>query len=145
MYHTHRLTSLVLIVIPEYLMMMICMSTKTFYLHSYINESGYSEYTAGRGLSPTDMICTVYGYRYHTMSISVHLDFSHLNPELSAVCSNIPSFSSGQRQVSYTRVEGGGTCTQLTNVDKNHTCLCWSHDTIVTCHVFGEEEKRLGV
>lgn len=34
---------------------------------SYINvcaESGYSERTAGRGLSPTDMICTVYGYIY---------------------------------------------------------------------------------
>lgn len=80
------------------------------------------ECTACQGLSPTDMICTVYCYRYHAMCISVHLDFSHLNSELTAVCTNIP-----------------------TNVDKSLTCLCWSHETIVTCHVFGEEEKRLGV
>lgn len=80
------------------------------------------ERAACQGLSPTDTICTVYCYRYHAMCISVHLDFSHLNSELTAVCTNIP-----------------------TNVDKSLTCLCWSHETIVTCHVFGEEEKRLGV
>lgn len=58
------------------------------------------ERTACQGLSPTDMIRTVYCYRYHAMCISVHLDFSHLNSELTAVCTNIP-----------------------TNVDKSLTCL----------------------
>lgn len=122
MYRTRRLTSLVLIVIPEYLMIMIC----AFYLHFEISRLCTNIYVPERaacqGLSPTDTICTVYCYRYHAMCISVHLDFSHLNSELTAVCTNIP-----------------------TNVDKSLTCLCWSHETIVTCHVFGEEEKRLGV
>lgn len=39
MYRTRRLTSLDLIVIPEYLMIMICISTKTFYLHFMFVQS----------------------------------------------------------------------------------------------------------